>query len=125
MFVLNAAGLTAATLTRLHNTNVTFENVYQLDNTNAIVPLPIDLGPESDQVYVTLYGAGIRAAGTAAVALTVGVSTIVYYAGPQGTFSGLDQVNVLLPRSLAGRSDVVVALSAQGASANSAHLTMK
>jgi uncharacterized protein (TIGR03437 family) len=126
VFVLNAAGLAAAALTRLHNGDVTFENVYQLDSTNAIVPLPIDLGPDGDQVYLTLYGTGIRAAGTAGVALTVGgVSTAVSYAGPQGTFGGLDQVNVLLPRSLAGRGDVVLALSAQGTAANSAHLTMK
>jgi uncharacterized protein (TIGR03437 family) len=126
VFLLNAAGLAAAALTHVHNGDVSYENVYQLDSTNAIVPLPIDLGPDGDQVYLTLYGTGIRAAGTAGVALTVGgVSTTVSYAGPQGTFSGLDQVNVLLPRSLAGRGDVVLALSAQGTTANSAHLTMK
>jgi uncharacterized protein (TIGR03437 family) len=126
VFLLNAGGLAAAALTRVHNGDVSYEHVYQLDSSDAIVPFPIDLGPDGDQVYLTLYGTGIRAAGTAGVALSVGgVSTAVSYAGSQGTFSGLDQVNVLLPRSLAGRGDVIVALSAQGVSANAAHLTMK
>lgn len=41
------------------------------------------------------------------------------YAGAQGGSQGLDQVNVLLPRALAGRgSGVPVVLTADGKTAN-------
>jgi uncharacterized protein (TIGR03437 family) len=42
----------------------------------------------------------------------------VSYAGPQPEYPGLDQVNVLLPRSLRGRGEVNVALTVDGKAAN-------
>ena len=91
------------------------------------VPIPINLGSSTDQVVLELYGTGIRAANSIAqqnpqyanqpsVSVFVGPSCPsgcdqpslqVLYAGPQGagapgSFYGLDQVNVVLPHSLAG-----------------------
>jgi len=62
--------------------------------------------------YLTLYGTGIRNRSSLTnVQVTVnGVSVPVEYAGPQPTYAGLDQVNVLLPLTLSGSglSDLVV-----------------
>jgi uncharacterized protein (TIGR03437 family) len=40
------------------------------------------------------------------------------YAGAQGSFAGLDQVNVRLARSLVGRGEVDVSLTVDGKPAN-------
>jgi uncharacterized protein (TIGR03437 family) len=54
-----------------------------------------------------------------------GVAASVAYAGPQGTFTGLDQANVLLPASLAGKGNVTVQLTANGIAANSVNITIQ
>ena len=81
---------------------------------------PIDLGPATDQVFLILFGTGIRGrSGLSAVTATAGGQEVaVSYAGPQADFDGLDQVNLLLPRSLAGRGQVEIALGMDGWDAN-------
>ena len=83
-------------------------------------PVPIDLGAATDQVILELFGTGIRgrSALTAVTARIGGQDAEVQYAGPQGGFAGLDQVNVRVPRSLAGRGDVDVILTVDGKTAN-------
>jgi uncharacterized protein (TIGR03437 family) len=54
-----------------------------------------------------------------------GVDAPVAYAGVQGSSPGLDQVNALLPRSLAGRGLVDVVLTADGQVANSVQIAVK
>jgi uncharacterized protein (TIGR03437 family) len=88
-------------------------------------PIPISLGSDTDQAVLELFGTGIRGAGGAAnVTVTVGgAAGTVMYAGAQGggaanSYYGLDQVNVLLPRSLAGAGPVNVVLTAGGQTAN-------
>jgi uncharacterized protein (TIGR03437 family) len=84
------------------------------------VSLPIDLGAPGDQVILLLFGTGIRGRNTLSdVRVAVGgLDAEVLYAGAQGDFAGLDQVNVRLPRSLAGRGDVEVRLRVEGKPAN-------
>jgi uncharacterized protein (TIGR03437 family) len=84
------------------------------------VPKPIDLGTETDRVYLQLYGTGIRGRSslTGVSAKLGGTDAEIQYAGPQGTLVGLDQVNMLLPRSLRGRGEVEVTLSIDGTAAN-------
>jgi uncharacterized protein (TIGR03437 family) len=83
-------------------------------------PVAIDLGGAADQVILELFGTGIRgrSALTAVTATIGGQAAEVQYAGPQGGFAGLDQVNVRVPRSLAGRGDVDVVLVVDGKTAN-------
>ena len=83
-------------------------------------PLPVDLGPEADQVFLVLFGSGLRARSSlAAVSARIGgAEAQVTYAGPQGDFLGLDQVNVRLARELAGRGEVDVTLVVDGREAN-------
>ena len=61
-----------------------------------------------------------------AVNVTVGgVSSDVLYAGAAPGLVGLDQVNLRLSRSLAGRGEVEVALSADGKAANPVRITIR
>jgi uncharacterized protein (TIGR03437 family) len=84
------------------------------------VSVPIDLGPATDEVFLVLFGTGLRfrSALTAATLKISGVDAPVLFAGAQGDFAGLDQVNARLPRALAGRGEVDVALVIDGAPAN-------
>ena len=118
----NAQGVAAADVLRVKANNAqTYESLLHFDQAqNKFVPTLIDLGPATDLVFVELYGTGIRfRSDLSAVSATVGgVSAHVFYAGAQGQFVGLDQVNVLLPRSLAGRGEVNIALTVDGKAAN-------
>ena len=83
-------------------------------------PVPIDLSSDSDRVFLDLFGTGIRnRSSLSQVSGKVGgVDSQVFYAGPQNEVAGLDQVNILLPRSLAGRGDVDVVLTIDGQATN-------
>jgi uncharacterized protein (TIGR03437 family) len=80
----------------------------------------IDVGSESDRVVLVLFGTGLRGrSALSAVSATLGGTALeVLYAGPQGTFVGLDQLNLALPRSLAGRGELNLALTIDGRAAN-------
>ncbi len=84
------------------------------------VTVPLGMGGESDKLYLYLYGTGIRGrSGLGAVRATIGGTTAtVEYAGPAPGFAGLDQVNVVVPRSLAGRGEVPVVLTVEGKVSN-------
>ncbi|HEY2016576.1 MAG TPA: hypothetical protein VGH38_23895, partial [Bryobacteraceae bacterium] len=79
---------------------------------------PIDLGTGNETVVVEFFGTGIRhVPSLSAVGVQInGQSVPVLYAGPQGGYTGLDQVNVRIPRSLAGSGVVNVMLTVQDAS---------
>src|SRR5262249_59696728 len=83
-----------------------YEPVIRFDaGQNKYVAAPIDFGPSEDQIVLVLFATGLRYRSSgAAVSATIGdVSAQVLYAGAQGDFSGLDQVNLLMPRTLIGR----------------------
>ncbi len=86
-----------------------------------VVAAPIDVS--SGQVYLSLYGSGI---GTASVTATIGgVNASVSYSGPQGTYPGLDQVNLLVPPGLAGKGPVNVIVTAAGKAANTVYIVIQ
>jgi hypothetical protein len=95
------------------------------------VALPIDLGPDlgsaSDQVFLILFGTGFRnrSALSTVVARIGGENSEVSYAGAQGGFVGLDQANLRLPRSLAGRGEVDIVMSVDGKTANTVRVNVK
>jgi uncharacterized protein (TIGR03437 family) len=78
---------------------------------------PLSLGGPTDTVYVSLYGTGIRGA-QSVQAYVAGQPAPVQYAGAQGTYQGLDQVNISLPRSLAGVGEASVYLITDGKASN-------
>ncbi len=94
---------------------------------NRCVPIPIDLGPESDQAFLILFGTGFRFSSSLS-AVSVGIGSMdseVLFAGAQGVFVGLDQINVRLSRSLIGRGEVDVTLMVDGKMANTVRIAIK
>ncbi len=105
-----------------NNTDVTTsdDRLADLDAQNMWVPHPLNLGPETDQVFLVLFGTGIRSrSDLSRVNIKIGgTDATALYAGPQGAFVGLDQVNLLAPRSLIGRGIVDVVVTIDGKVAN-------
>jgi uncharacterized protein (TIGR03437 family) len=118
----NGQGVASGLALRVSGGAQSFEPIARFDPAqNRFVPMPIALGPEGDQVFLILYGTGIRnRSSLEAVTCTIGgVSVPVLFAGETPGFAGLDQVNIgPLPRSLAGRGEVDVVLMVDGRPAN-------
>jgi len=84
---------------------------------------PIDLA--AGDAVVALFGTGWRGA-TALPEVTIGgVPATVLYAGLQGQFPALDQLNVRVPAELAGRGLVDLVMVVGGQSANVVKLAIK
>jgi uncharacterized protein (TIGR03437 family) len=122
-------GLAAAIIVRVKADGTqTTEPIGRFDTTlGRFVPLPIDLGPEGDQVILLLFGTGLRGRTSLAnVSVTIGgVPAEVQYLGQQGGFVGLDQANIRLPRTLAGRGEVDVVTVVDGKTANTVRVSIK
>jgi uncharacterized protein (TIGR03437 family) len=83
--------------------------------------LPLDAFAIPGEVYIGLFGTGLRGhGGLSNVTATVGGEEVpVSFAGAQGEFAGLDQVNLgPLPRALAGRGEVEIVISVSGKTSN-------
>jgi uncharacterized protein (TIGR03437 family) len=118
LFTLNSAGLAAAYVVRVGPGGVqTVESIFTTQN-GSYVAAPVSLEPSTDQFYLILYGTGIRGAGNNVTVAIRGINAPVMYAGPQGEFPGLDQVNVSLPQQLAGSGTVNIELTAALSAAN-------
>jgi uncharacterized protein (TIGR03437 family) len=102
----------------------TTTTVVRLDtDVNRYVPAPIALGPATDQVFLLLFGTGVR--GSSVTATIGGVAAEVLYSGPQGEFDGLDQINLRIPSALVGRGSVDVALWVGGQRANTVRIAIQ
>ena len=104
------------------------EPVAGFDTTqNKFVALPIDLGPATDQVFLVLFGTGLRfRSSLAAVTAKIGgADATVTFAGAVPGFIGLDQANLAIPRSLIGRGEVDVMLTVDGKAANTLKVSIK
>ncbi|MGH9855360.1 MAG: hypothetical protein ACREBD_36460, partial [Blastocatellia bacterium] len=95
--------------------------------TNRFVTAPIDLGPETDQVFLVLFGTGMRFRSSLAVSsATIGGANVeVLYVGPAGGFVGLDQSNIRLSRALIGRGEVAVRLTLDGKPSNEVMINVR
>ena len=130
LFSANSSGsdVAAAYLIRVRNGVQTAEEVISFSSTaQRFVPLPIDLGPQTDQLILVLFGTGIRGANSLA-AVTVRLGDLDLrpgFAGAHPTFAGLDQVNVEIPRSLSGRGLVGVSLVIDGQVSNQLNVQIK
>jgi len=109
----SGSGLAAADVQRITASGESkYEKVTELDGTGKIVARAIDLGPDSERVFLLLYGIGTRLRSEVKnVSCEIdGQSYPVDYAGAQGYFAGVDQINVLLPKALRGKGEVTVRL---------------
>jgi uncharacterized protein (TIGR03437 family) len=122
LFAANAdgTGIAAAVAVRVKSDgSQTVEPVFSCGSADArCQPVAIDLGSEADQLVLSLFGTGIRGRTGRVTAQIGGETARVLYAGEQRQFFGLDQVNVLLPRTLLGRGEVEVRVIVDGQAAN-------
>lgn len=135
IFTANAdgAGVPAAIAVRVKADNSQIiETVAQMDSaTNRFVPRPIDLGPDlganSDRVFLIVFGTGLRGqSGLARAVARIGCDeAVVSFAGAQGTLAGLDQANLLIPRSQIGHGEVDVAITFDGATTNTVKINVR
>ncbi|HKQ79053.1 MAG TPA: Ig-like domain-containing protein [Blastocatellia bacterium] len=80
-----------------------------------IVTRPIDFGEESDQLFLVLYLTGVRQAPASGVRVSMGgVEYAPLFVGAVGGLSGLDQINVALPRNFSGRGRITLLVKANG-----------
>ncbi len=131
LFTANTTGRGAAAAvvqrTRADGSQV-FEPIVAFDQgQNQFVPIPIDLGLETDQVFLVAFGTGFRfrSAITSVSATIGGTPAPVTFAGAQGSFVGLDQSNIQIPRSLVGRGEVDVVLTVDGQPSNTVRVNFK
>lgn len=130
LFTANVSGegVPAANVFRLKANGATStEELSRFDATaGRVVPIPIDLGPEGEQVFGIFYGTGVRNATLANVSAKIGgVTCEVLYAGLTPGFIGLDQFNIRLDRTLIGRGDVDVVITVNGKIANTVRINIK
>jgi uncharacterized protein (TIGR03437 family) len=117
----NGQGVPAALLLRVKADGAqVYEPIAQADEFGRFMPTPIDLGPEGEQAYLILFGSGWRGRSELAnVHVRIGgIDAPVFYAGSQADFVGEDQINLLLPRSLAGKGETPLTLTVDGLIAN-------
>lgn len=103
--------------------------VFRYDTARSqFLTVPIDLGAQTDQVYLSLYGTGIRGvSGASGFSATIaGVTVPVLGAAAHSQFPGLDQVNIgPLPRSLAGKGESTLLLKVDNQPANGVTLNVR
>jgi len=107
--------------------------VFEHDGTQ-FVGTPIDMGPPNDQIFLSLFGTGIRGkseSGPLRAIATVdaggGFATVpVLGFAPSTEFVGLDQINIgPLPRGLVGRGEVGINLVVDGELTNMVTVTIQ
>jgi uncharacterized protein (TIGR03437 family) len=125
IFPLNGSGLVAAwALPVISGTQQALQPVWQVVAGN-VVPLPLSLGPATEQIYLEIYGTGFRNAKN--ITATVGGSSVpVLGWAATSQFAGEDQVNIgPLPQALAGKGSVNIILTADGQQANVVTVTIQ
>jgi uncharacterized protein (TIGR03437 family) len=127
LFTINNASLGAGYAIRVSASGAqTLQQIYAFDDAGTVVAKPIDLGSPTDRVYLALFGTGLQSAAASTSKATVGGTSVpVLYVGPQGSYLGLDQVNIPLPASLAGRDNVNIQFSAAGIASNPVQITIR
>jgi len=122
-------GLAAAVVLRVRQDNSqVYEPMVRFDPTqNRFVAIPIDLSDGSEQVFLILFGTGLRnRSALANVRAKIGSENAqVSYAGSQGLLAGLDQVNLRLLPTLRGSGNISVELVMDGRAANHVMINVK
>jgi uncharacterized protein (TIGR03437 family) len=122
IFQVDPSGIPAGYALRVGPDNVqTIEPIFT-EQGGSIQEVPIDLS--TGDVYLVLYGTGFDT--------PVGVGAQIFptpltvtYAGPQRQFPGLDQINMLLPKSLAGMGASTISLYFDGLRTLLVNITIK
>jgi len=130
LFTANSSGsgVPAAVLFRRRGMVDTFESVAELNTTtNMLDPKELDLGPEGDLVVLVAFGTGISniSSLSGASATIGGQNAQVIAVVPAPGFEGLQQINIIIPRSLMGAGIVDVVFTADTVQANTVKIRIK
>jgi hypothetical protein len=121
---MDGKGIYAGQVVYVHpDGSQTIDNSASLDSArNVYVPKPIDFRGSGDRVYLVLYGTGIRHA-LSLTATVNGISVPAVHAA-QPEYAGLDQINLEIPRSLAGAGQVTIVITVDGRASNAVTAVM-
>lgn len=121
-------GLAAAVLLRIRaDGSQSYEPVSQFDSTSKrFVAVPIEFGGSGEQLFLLLYGTGLRHLESRTIKAKVGdTETPTPFAAAAAGFAGLDQINLNLPRSLTGRGEVEIKLTIDDRPANTVKVVVR
>ncbi|MGA2589798.1 MAG: FG-GAP-like repeat-containing protein [Bryobacteraceae bacterium] len=122
IFAVN--GIAAANVDTYQGSKLTSTGLaFQVAANGDITLAPIDVS--TGEVYLLMYGTGIRNASSVTVNLGTQTGLPVAYHGAQGTFVGEDQINVLLPSTLQGAGVINVTLTADGQTSNAVQIQIQ
>ncbi len=128
-FTANAdgRGVAAAVLLRVRGDgSQNYESVARFDAAeNRSVAVPIVFGEPDERLFLLLYGTGLRNHKGAIQAVIGGVEADVLFAGGVSGFVGLDQLNLSLPRNLAGRGEVSIQINFGDRAANTVTVAIR
>jgi uncharacterized protein (TIGR03437 family) len=116
--VFNSNGLAVGSTLTVNNGVQTPGNLVQPGASGTLQPVAINVGTGSEQVFLILYGTGIRNHVQPVTAMIGSTAAPVAFSGAQGTFVDEDQINVLVPQSLKGAGMVNVVLTVDGQTTN-------
>jgi uncharacterized protein (TIGR03437 family) len=88
------------------------------------VTAPLDVGAAATSLFLELFGTGIRGTKSGVTATIGGTAANAIWA-VQSQYPGMDQVNILVPSSMAGRGEVDVVLTVDGSPANPVRVNLK
>jgi len=111
--IANADDVANANVIHVRGTQQTFES--------SVDPFSLDGDAET---YLVLYGSG-RGKESSASATIGGVAADVTYAGAYSAAPGVDQYNVRIPKSLAGKGELDVVITLAGRASNAVRITIR
>jgi uncharacterized protein (TIGR03437 family) len=100
VFTINGGG----TGTAAASCGMVVDNVFQFSNQ------PCAVSTDTTSGYLVIFGTGWR--NTSTTVTIAGTALTPAFSGAQGAFAGLDQINVVLPASLAGMGQVDMTITA-------------
>jgi uncharacterized protein (TIGR03437 family) len=124
IFAANGNGQGAASALAVKYPAQTWQSTATCPTAGSCVTVPFDVGTAATPVYLELFCTGVR--GTkSSVTATIGGTAVAATWAVQSQYPGMDQVNLLVPTSLAGRGEVDVSLTVDGVAANTVRVNIK
>ena len=123
LFTANASGRGVAAATAFHiesDGSQTSIPVFRCNAQLACAAERLEI-EQGRPIYLSLYATGVRGGSSFRVSIG-GTNAPVLFAGPQGQFAGLDQINVQLPSSLSGKGESDLVLFVDGLASNAVRI---
>jgi uncharacterized protein (TIGR03437 family) len=124
VFAANGNGQGAASAEAVKYPAQTWQLTAACPVAGSCVTVPFDVGTAATPVYLELFCTGVRGTKSSVTATIGGAAAAASWA-VQSQYPGMDQVNLLVPTSLAGHGEVDVVLTVDGVAANTVRVNIK